>query len=96
MTVRPLQDRVLIRREDDETATATGILLGSAAERTNRGTVVAVGPGLPRPNGSIQPMTVKEGDRVLFGPYAGSSSIKVDGETLLVMHEYELLAVIPD
>lgn len=95
MTLRPLHDRVIIRRDDSETVSAGGIALpGQATEKANRGTVVAVGPGIARPNGTFCETVVEVGDRVLFGPYAGSSTLKHDGETLLVLSESEILAVL--
>lgn len=97
MSLRPLLDRVLIRRDADQTHSAGGIVLpGMATEQANRGTVVAVGPGMPRPNGTFQETVVQPGDRVLFGPYAGSSTVIHDGEKLLVLSESEILAVVED
>ncbi len=95
MALRPLNDRVVIRRSEEESKTAGGIVLpGSAAEKPNRGEVVAVGAGRILDNGDVRPLTVKVGDKVVFGPYSGSNAIKVDGEELLVMSENEILAVI--
>lgn len=95
MALRPLHDRVVIRRSEEESKTAGGIVLpGSAAEKPNRGEVVAVGAGRILDNGDVRPLTVKVGDKVVFGPYSGSNAIKVDGEELLVMSENEILAVI--
>ena len=97
MKLRPLHDRVVIRRSEEETRTAGGIVLpGSAAEKPNRGEVVAVGGGRVLDNGEVRPLAVKPGDMVVFGPYSGSNTIKVDGEDLLVMGENEILAVIED
>ncbi|KAF1854390.1 hypothetical protein Lal_00005059, partial [Lupinus albus] len=90
-----LNDRVVIRRSEEETKTAGGIVLpGSAAEKPNRGEVVAVGTGRVLDNGEVRALAVKVGDQVVFGPYSGSNAIKVDGEELLVMSENEILAVI--
>ncbi|HTO19808.1 MAG TPA: co-chaperone GroES [Pseudomonas sp.] len=95
MALRPLNDRVVIRRSEEESKTAGGIVLpGSAAEKPNRGEVVAVGAGRILDNGDVRPLTVKVGDKVVFGPYSGSNAIKVDGEELLVMSENEILAII--
>lgn len=95
MKLRPLHDRVVIRRSEEETKTAGGIVLpGSAAEKPNRGEVVAVGTGRVLDNGEVRAPAVKVGDKVVFGPYSGSNTVKVDGEDLLVMSENEILAVI--
>lgn len=97
MTLRLLLDRVAIRRDDTETVSAGGIALpGQATEKANRGTVVAVGPGITRPNGRFCATVVEVDDRVVFGPYAGSGTIVHDGETLLVLSENEILAVVDD
>ncbi len=95
MKLRPLHDRVVIRRSEEETKTAGGIVLpGSAAEKPNQGEVVAVGTGRVLDNGEVRPMAVKVGDKVVFGLYSGSNTIQVDGEDLLVMAENEILAVL--
>lgn len=94
MKIRPLHDRVLIRREEEETKTAGGIVLpGSAAEKPSRGEVIAAGNGKVNEDGDVRPLDVKVGDQVIFGQYAGSK-VKVDGEELLIMSENEILAVI--
>jgi len=94
MKIRPLHDRVVIRRVEEETKTAGGILLpGSAAEKPSQGVVVAVGNGIIKDNGDVRPLDVKVGDKVLFGQYAGST-VKVDGEELLMMKESEIFAVL--
>ena len=96
MNVRPLHDRVLIRRVEEETVSAGGIVLpGSAAEKPNRGEVLAVGNGRILENGEVRPMDVKVGDKVLFGQYGGTT-VKVDGEELLMMREEDIMAVIED
>jgi chaperonin GroES len=97
MKLRPLHDRVVIRRSEEETKTAGGIVLpGSAAEKPNRGEIVAVGAGRVLKSGEVRPVAVKVGDKVVFGPYSGSNTVKVDGEDLLVMSESEILAVVED
>ena len=94
MKIRPLHDRVVIRRVEEETKTAGGILLpGSAAEKPSQGVVVAVGNGIIKESGDVRPLYVKVGDKVLFGQYAGST-VKVDGEELLMMKESEIFAVL--
>ena len=95
MNIRPLQDRVVIRRMEEETTTAGGIVLpGAAAEKPNQGEIVAVGTGKPLDNGETRTMSVSVGDKVVFGQYSGSNTIKVDGEELLIMNESEILGVI--
>ncbi|MFW9605940.1 MAG: co-chaperone GroES [Pseudomonas sp.] len=97
MKLRPLNDRVVIRRSEEETKTASGIVLpGSAAEKPNRGEVVAVGAGRVLDNGEVRALTVSVGDKVVFGPYSGSNTIKIDGEELLIMGENEILAILED
>ncbi|MGC8731491.1 MAG: co-chaperone GroES [Halothiobacillaceae bacterium] len=94
MKIRPLHDRVLIKRVEEELTTASGIVLpGSAAEKPNRGEVIATGPGKSNDKGELRPISVKVGDQVLFGQYAGTK-VKVDGEELLMMSEDDILAVI--
>ncbi len=94
MALRPLQDRVIIKRLDNERKTASGIVIpDSAAEKPDQGEVVAVGPGKKTEDGKVIAIDLKVGDKVLFGKYAGQS-VKVDGEELLVIREEEILAVI--
>ncbi|HZJ96405.1 MAG TPA: co-chaperone GroES [Oligella sp.] len=94
MALRPLQDRVIIKRLDNERTTASGIVIPeSAAEKPDQGEVVAVGPGKKADNGSIIALEVKVGDKVLFGKYSGQA-VKVDGEDLLVINEDDILAVV--
>ncbi len=94
MNIRPLHDRVLVKRVEEETKSAGGIVLpGSAAEKPSRGTVMAIGRGKLLENGDVRPLDVKVGDHVLFGKYSGSE-VKVDGEDLIVMREDEIMAVI--
>ena len=97
MKIRPLHDRVLIKRVEEERKTAFGIVLpDSAAEKPNRGEVVAAGPGKSNDKGEVRPMGVKVGDIVLFSSssYSAPTTVKVDGEELLMMGEDDLLAVI--
>jgi len=94
MALRPLHDRVIIKRLDNERTTASGIVIpDSAAEKPDQGEVLAVGPGKKNEDGKLSPVDVKVGDKVLFGKYAGQS-VKVDGEEVLVIREDEILAVI--
>jgi chaperonin GroES len=95
MNIRPLHDRVVIRRQEEETTTASGIVLpGSATEKPNQGEIVAVGEGRVLNSGEVQAMSVKVGDKVLFGQYAGNNTVKIDGEELLIMSESEIFAVL--
>jgi len=94
MKLRPLHDRVIVKRLDNERKTASGIVIPeSAAEKPDQGEVLAVGPGKKNEDGKVSPMDVKVGDKVLFGKYAGQT-VKVDGEEVLVIREDEILAVI--
>lgn len=94
MNIRPLQDRVVVRRTEEETKSAGGIVLpGSAAEKPSQGEVLAVGPGKKSEDGSIQPVDLNVGDKILFGQYSGSA-VKLDGEELLIMNESEVFGVI--
>lgn len=94
MTVRPLQDRVLLRRIEPEARTAGGIIIpGTAQDKPAEGEVLAVGPGVRDPSGARHALDVKPGDRVLFGKWSGSE-IKVDGEDLVIMKESDILGVI--
>jgi len=95
MSIRPLHDRVVIRRQEEEATSAGGIVLpGSAAEKPNQGEVLAVGPGRVTGNGELQAMSLKAGDNVLFGPYAGNNTAKINGEELLIMSESEIYGVL--
>ncbi|MGG4605457.1 co-chaperone GroES [Alcaligenaceae bacterium 429] len=94
MALRPLNDRVIVKRLDNERTTASGIVIPeSAAEKPDQGEVVAVGPGKRTDDGKVQPLDLKVGDKILFGKYAGQA-VKVDGEELLVIREEEVLAII--
>ncbi|HER34019.1 MAG: co-chaperone GroES [Halothiobacillaceae bacterium] len=96
MKIRPLHDRVLVKREEEERKTASGIVLpDSAAEKPNRGEIIAAGPGKSNDQGEVRPMGVKVGDKVLFSQYAGAK-VKVEGDELLMMGEDDILAVIED
>ena len=95
MNIRPLYDRVVVRRKEEEETTTGGIILsGSAKEKPNQGEVLAVGEGRVLDNGEVRPLAVKVGDQVVFGQYAGSNTIKVDGEDLIIMSESEIFGVI--
>ncbi|PHS74633.1 co-chaperone GroES [uncultured Porticoccus sp.] len=95
MKIRPLHDRVVIRRKEEEEKTAGGILLpGSAKEKPNEGEVVAVGIGRVLDNGEVRPVDVKVGDKVVFGKYAGSDTIEIDGQELVILSESDIKAVI--
>jgi chaperonin GroES len=94
MKIRPLHDRVVVKRVEAEEKTASGIVLpGAAAEKPDQGEVVAVGTGKILENGSVRALEVKVGDRVLFGKYSGQT-VKVDGAELLVMREEDLMGVL--
>lgn len=95
MNIRPLYDRVVIRRNAEEETTAAGIVLpGSAKEKPNQGEVIAIGEGKVLENGEVRPLAVKVGDHVVFGQYAGSNTIEVDGEELIIMGESEIFAIV--
>jgi len=94
MKIRPLHDRVIVRRLDNERKTASGIVIPeTAAEKPDQGEVVAVGPGKRDENGKHIAVDVKVGDRVLFGKYSGQT-VKVEGDELLVMREEDIMGVI--
>ena len=94
MKLRPLHDRVIVKRLDQETKTASGIVLpDSAAEKPDQGEVLAVGAGKISDDGKIRPLSVKVGDRVLFGKYSGQT-VKMDGDELQVMREEDLFAIV--
>ena len=94
MSIRPLHDRVLVRRLEDEKKSPGGIVIpDSAAEKPMQGEVVAVGNGKIQENGEQRPLDVKAGDKVLFGKYSGTE-VKVDGEELLVMREDDIMGVV--
>jgi chaperonin GroES len=94
MKVKPLNDRVLVKRVEEENKTAGGIIIpDTAREKPQEGRVVAAGPGKWDDQGSRRPLEVRTGDRVLFGKYAGSE-IKIDGEVHIVMREDDILGII--
>ena len=94
MKLRPLHDRVIVKRLESETKTASGIFIPDAAtEKPDQGEVLAVGPGKRNDKGETHAVGVKVGDRVLFGKYSGQT-VKVDGDELLVMKEDDLFAVV--
>jgi chaperonin GroES len=94
MKIRPLHDRVIVKRLEEERKTASGIVIpDNATEKPDQGEIVAVGPGKRDENGKPIPLDVKVKDRVLFGKYAGQT-VKVDGEELLVMREEDIMGVV--
>jgi chaperonin GroES len=94
MNIRPLHDRVVVRRMEEERMSAGGIVIPDAAtEKPSKGEVVAVGPGKRLDNGQIAELGVKVGDKVLFGKYSGTE-IKIDGKDFVVMREEDLFAII--
>jgi chaperonin GroES len=94
MALRPLHDRVIIKRLEEEKVSAGGIVIpDSAAEKPVRGEVIAAGNGKILEDGKVRPIAVKKGDKILFGKYSGTE-VKVDGQELLVMREEDILAVI--
>jgi chaperonin GroES len=94
MKLRPLHDRVIVKRVEEEDKTSGGIIIPDAAkEKPQQGKVIAVGKGKILENGKVSPLAVKKGDRILFGKYAGQE-IKVEGEEHLIMREDDILAII--
>ena len=94
MKIRPLRDRVVVRRKEEEETSAGGIVLpGSAKEKPNQGEVVAVGDGAVLDNGDVRPVALKIGDSVIFGQYSGNV-VKIDGEELIIMNESEIYGVV--
>lgn len=94
MKFRPLQDRVVVRRVEEETKTAGGIIIpDTAKEKPIQGEVVAVGPGARDETGKLVPLDVKIGDRVLFGKWSGTE-VKIDGEDLVIMKESDIFGVL--
>ena len=94
MAFRPLGDRVLIKRVEEEAKTKGGIIIpDTAKEKPQEGKVIAVGPGARDDNGKVQPLDVKKGDLILFGKWSGTE-VKIDGEDLLIMKESDILGVV--
>jgi len=94
MKFRPLHDRVLVRRLEQETRTAGGVIIpDTAQEKPVEGEVVAAGSGARAEDGSITPMDVKKGDRILFGKWSGTE-VKINGEELLIMKESDIMGII--
>ena len=94
MAFRPLGDRVLVRRVEEEEKTRGGIIIpDTAKEKPQEGEVIAVGPGARDESGKIQPLDVKAGDRILFGKWSGTE-VKLDGQDLLIMKESDILGVL--
>jgi chaperonin GroES len=94
MKIRPLYDRIVVRRKEEETKSAGGILLsGSAKEKPNQGEVVAIGHGKLLDNGEVRPLSVKVGDQVVFGQYSGNN-IKIDGDELIILSETEIFGIL--
>ena len=96
MKIPPLHDRLVVRRLEDDTVSAGGIVLpDSASEKPSQGEVLAAGPGKIADNGDVQKLDVKVGDTVIFGQYGGST-VKIDGEELLILSESEIFGVLED
>ncbi len=94
MNIRPLHDRVIVKRVEEETTSAGGIVLpGSATEKPSEGEVLAVGNGKVLDNGEVRALEVKVGDKVLFGKYSGNE-VKIDGEELIVMREEDIMGIL--
>ncbi len=94
MAFRPLHDRVLVRRIEEDEKTAGGIIIpDTAKEKPQQGEVVAVGAGARSENGDITPLDVKSGDKILFGKWSGSE-VKIDGEELIIMKESDILGIV--
>ena len=94
MTFRPLHDRVLLRRVEQDQKTAGGIIIpDTAKEKPSEGEIISAGPGLRKEDGTLVPLDVKAGDRVLFGKWSGTE-VKIDGEELIIMKESDLLGVL--
>ena len=93
MKLRPLQDRIIVKRLEEETMTAGGIFIPETAkEKPQKGEVIAVGKGKKTEDGKVLPVDVKKGDKVLFGKYAGTE-IKIEGEEYLIMREDDILGI---
>ncbi len=96
MKIKPLQDRILVKRIEEEEKTKGGIIIPDAAkEKPQEGKVIAAGDGKTLENGTKAPLTVKVGDKILFGKYSGTE-IKLDGEEHLILREDDILAIVED
>ena len=96
MKFRPLHDRVVVRRVEEDTKTAGGIIIpDTAKEKPMQGEVIAVGPGARNEKGEVVPLDVKAGDRVLFGKWSGTE-VKIDGQELLIMKESDIMGVLDE
>ena len=94
MTIRPLQDRVLVKPLDSETKTAGGIIIpDTAQEKPQEGKIIATGPGKKNEDGTVLPLDVKKGDRVLFGKWSGTE-VQIDGEDMMIMNEADIMGII--
>ena len=94
MNIRPLHDRIIVERIEEETMTASGIIIpDSAKEKPQEGTIMAVGKGKVTEDGKVLPLDVKVGDKVLFGKYSGTE-VKLDGKEFLMMREDDILGVV--
>jgi chaperonin GroES len=94
MNIRPLHDRIIVRRLEEERKTSSGIVIpDTAAEKPDQGKVIAIGTGKVTEDGTVRPLQVKVGDRILFGKYSGQT-VKVQGEELLVMREEDVMGVV--
>ncbi|MCK5828669.1 MAG: co-chaperone GroES [Methylococcales bacterium] len=94
MNIRPLHDRIIVKRVEEETTSAGGIVLpGSATEKPSEGEVLAVGTGKQLDSGEVRALEVKVGDKVLFGKYSGNE-VKIDGEELIVMREEDIMGIL--
>ena len=94
MKIRPLHDRIIVKRLEEERKTASGIVIpDTAAEKPDQGEVLAIGKGKILEDGKVRPLDLKIGDKILFGKYGGTE-VKVDGDELLVMREEDVMAVI--
>jgi chaperonin GroES len=94
MKLRPLRDRVLVKRLEEKEVKKGGIIIpDTAKEKPQEGEIIAAGPGKVTDDGKLQPMSVKVGDKILFGKYSGSE-VKLDGEEYLIMHEGDILGIL--
>ncbi len=94
MAIKPLGDRIAVKQVDSKDTTAAGIVLpDSAKEKPTEGKVIAVGPGKTLDDGTVQPLEVKNGDRILYGKYA-ATEVTIDGDELLILREDDILAIV--